>query len=166
MRSACRVRRACSRAARHSPRRGTSRVFTRPGRAARENTSTATSRFVESRKPLGCYAKVVKQPQAPHEDDGAQHAALLPAPARGAYPFSHAARGPPAAHLAAEGDVLHQCDRRESGKRVAAHENRLVARGDARKARAEIHRPGDHLEKPLAAVDLDIETPPHMLLQG
>src|SRR6185437_15675860 len=163
--SACRVRRACSRAARHSPRRGTSRVFTRPGTGVRANTSTAVSRLVESRKAFRSCPKVIEQAQPPHEHDRAKHAALLPAPARGPHPPAQAGRRAAALHFPAEGDVLHQRDRLEPGKCVATHENRLVAGGDAGEPRAQVHRPSDHLEEAMAPLDLDVEASPQTVFQ-
>src|SRR5216684_4407220 len=132
VRTACRVSRAWRRAAPHSPSRGTRRVLTRPGSGARAKTMTTALRLVgvEAGKDLRASAKKIHQPQPPHEQDGARHAARLPAAPRGHDALSKARRRPVALHRLAEGDVLHEGNRRKSTEDVAPHEDRLVAGGD------------------------------------
>ena len=57
--------------------------------------------------------------------------------------------GSPALRLA-ERDVLHQLDLREAGKRVAPHEDRLVAGRDAGEARAQVHGAGHDFQQRMA----------------
>src|SRR5205814_9583724 len=126
------MRRACNRAAPAAPRRGTSRVFTRPASGARANTMTTVSALIGvfARQALRRDAKRVEEPQPPHEEDGAHDAARLPAPARGRDALAQAGRAPRAFHGAAEPDVLHQRDLGKAGEGLAAREDRLVAGGD------------------------------------
>src|SRR5687768_15302266 len=152
--------RACRRAAPHSPRRGTRRVFTRPGRGAREKTSTATSRVVEPGKAFRGGAEKVPKAQAPHEHDGTQHAARFPAATRGAHALAQAGGPPPALHRPAEGHVLHERDRREPRKGVAANEDGLVSGGDSTEPRAQVHGESYRLERRMAALDVDVEAAP------
>src|SRR5438876_1675288 len=165
--TAWRMRRICSRAAPAAPRRGARRVFTRPASGARAKTMTMLSALIGvlAREALRGNAERIEQPQAPHEDDGAQHAARLPAPPRGRDALAQAGRAAAALHGAAEGDVLHQRDLREAGKRVAPHEDRLIAGGNAREARAQVHGTADDLEQRMAAFDLHIEAPPARLVE-
>src|SRR6267378_2665215 len=145
-RACCAVRTAvemscrCSRAARSAPRRGTRRVFTCPASGERAKTMTMLSALIGvlARKALRRDAERVKQAQAPHENDGAQHAARLPAPAGGHDAAAYTCRAAGALHGAAEGDVLHQRDLGEARERVAPHEDRLIAGRDAGEPRAQV----------------------------
>ena len=68
-------------------------------------------------------------------------------------PLAQAGRRAAPLHRLAECDVLHQRDLRETAERVAAHEDRLVAGGDAGQARAQVHAKGDHRQQRRAALD-------------
>src|SRR6185312_17017014 len=104
--------RAWSRAAPFLPSSGTRRVLTRPGTGARAKTTSAGSAFfgVASGKLVGRGAQPVGEPQPPHEDQGAQHATPLPAPARSARARGEAGGRRAALHELGECDVLHECD--------------------------------------------------------
>src|SRR6266542_2947991 len=81
---------ACRLAARSAPSVGMSRVLTSPATGAFARMATATSALAVGiavapgkRRRLG--AEEEGEPQAPHQDDRAQHAVRLPAPARGGH---------------------------------------------------------------------------------
>ena len=84
----------------------------------------------------------------------------FPAPAGGHYLLPEAGGRRDALHRLAERDVLHERDAGKTGKRFAAHEDRLVAGGDAAEARTPVHEEADHRQQLRPAGDADVETPP------
>src|SRR5687767_13717266 len=92
-------------------------------------------------------AEEVSEAQSPHEADGAQHAARLPAPPGGAHLRAQARGAAEPLHALAELDVLHERDLGKPGERLPAHEQRLVTRGDATQARANVHGEADQAEE-------------------
>jgi hypothetical protein len=135
-----------------------SRVFTRPARAARAKTITIVRGT--ARELIGIGAQPVPQAQLPHEENGAGDAARLPAPGRGRDPRAQAGWRGNALHRLAEGHVLHQRDRRETREIRAAHEDRLVAGGDAGEARAPVHAEPDQRKPRIARIDGHVEAAP------
>src|SRR4051812_29851311 len=105
--------RACSRAAPAAPSFGISRVFARPGCGAFAKTRIAVSITVAPRKIFRMSAQKIQQPQPPHEHDGTQHAAALPAPAGGRDALAQTGGPRAPLHRLAEGDVLHEGDLRK-----------------------------------------------------
>src|SRR5258708_17579185 len=120
-RSAARIGRSCRCATPAAARRGIRRVFTRRASGARAKTMTTLSARIGvlARQALRRDAERIEKAQPPHEKDGAQHAAGLPAPAGSADAGAQACRPAAPLHQAAEGDVFHQDDFRKSRERVA-----------------------------------------------
>src|SRR3970282_2841469 len=94
------------------------RVLTAPGRGALAKTMTAVpSDFVITHCELARIGpQPVSEPQAPHEQDGAHHAVLLPAASRRGQAVLEAQRRPEALESLAEGEVLHQRDIRVAAR--------------------------------------------------
>src|SRR5690606_24437437 len=165
------VRRAWRRAAPAAPSRLARRVFTWPATGARANTTTAgreraitdwspASRPIEPLEAIGRRAEEVEQPQPPHEENGAEDATALPAPARRERRAAQAGRPPLAPHELAERDVFHERDLGKAVEGLAAHEDRLVAGRDAGQARADIHGCGHDAQHRVLALDAHVEAAP------
>jgi hypothetical protein len=90
-----------------------------------------------ARVPRRRHAKCVKEPQPPHEEDGAHDAVALPAPSGRQDFFPQTGRRH--LHGGAESDVFHQRNLREAAEGVAMHEDRLVAGRDSGQSRAQVH---------------------------
>ena len=92
-------------------------------------------------------AEEIGEPQPPHQQDGAEHAVLVPAPARGRRRARARQSGRPMRFSRLrQRDVLHQRDVGKAAGRVerlARDEHRLVAGGDAGDARTPVHHAGD-----------------------
>src|SRR5262245_8693512 len=163
--TACSMSRACSEAAPSAPSAGMSRVLAKPGSGALASTATATGSFITV---LPCEffrigTKEIGKPQAPHQNDCAEHSLLLPAPARGCDALAQAQRPAHALKPLAERDVFHQCNGGKAAyrlKRAAMHEHRLIASCDPGEAGAQVHEPGNNRQNRRAAVDLDVEAAP------
>src|SRR5215470_190798 len=159
------IKRACSAAAPAAPSTGTSLVLAKPASGALASTAIATGSLITVllRELLRVGAEEIGEPQPPHQQDGREHAVVVPAPARGHDPFGETKRLAHALEALAERDVLHQRDLGEAAnllEGVAAHEDRLVAGRDPGEARAQAHEESDHQQERGAAVDPDVETPP------
>src|SRR5205807_3453164 len=143
--TACSISRDANAAAPSAPSAGMRRVFANPGIGALASTATATDSLaiaVSPRQQRGVGAQEIGQPQAPHQQDGPQHAVLFPAPARGGDAFGEAERRADALEPLAQRNVLHQRDGRKAAgcdKHLALDEYRLVASGDPSHARADVH---------------------------
>src|SRR5437588_10464222 len=152
----------CSLAAAASPMRCAMRVFTLPASGARAKTMTTQSALIGviAREALRRGAEGIEEPQPPHQEDGAQHATGFPAASGGRYARSQACGRAAALEQAAERDVLHERDVGKAREGIAAHEDRLVAGGDAREPRAQVHGATDEREQRPAAGDAHAEAAP------
>ncbi len=97
------------------------------------------------RQPRRLDAEVISKPQAPHQQDGAQNAVVLPAPAGSDDRRADAKRPAQAFEPPRHRDVLHQRQVRKTAnrhERFACHKDRLIAAGDAGQPRAPIDHAG------------------------
>src|SRR5207302_9808072 len=164
----CPTRRRCSSAAPAALKAGIRRVLTLPGSGALAKTMTRQPAspalaVIEARKTGRRGTEEKCQAQPPHEEDGAQHAAPLPAAPRCHRLVGKAQRPRHTLEGARQRDVLHQLERREASRALeglAPDENGLIAGGNAGRARAQVHEKRDHGQTDAGAFDAHVEPPP------
>src|SRR5262245_58918288 len=142
------IRRSCSTAAACAPIVEMSRVLASPGIGAFARIAMAAELLLDggitimSRKSRRVGAEEIGQPQTPHQEYRSQRAVFLPPAGRGRHPCAKAKRTADAFELFGLTDVFHNCDWRKAScgiERSASDEQGLVARSDARQARAQVH---------------------------
>ena len=121
------------------------------------------------RQPRRLDAEVISEPQAPHQQDGAQNAVVLPAPAGSDDRLADAKRPAQAFEPPRHRDVLHQRQVRKTAnrhKRFACHKDRLIAAGDAGQPRAPSDHAGDDRQERMPSGNAQIEAAPDAVREG
>src|SRR5689334_19278477 len=162
------VSRSCRTAAACAPIVGMSRVLAWPGIGAFARIAIETGLLVDRgvaialRKLGWIRAGEIGKPQPPHQKNSASDAVLPPATRRGRNFCSQAHWRANAPETCRKGYVLHESDRRETGRAFesrARDEDRLISCCNPGEAGPDVHHAGDQ-GKQEAILDPDIEPAP------
>lgn len=137
-----------STAAPRAPSRPARWILTQLGTRALAKRNNRCSRVVmDPSRPVGIGVEEVRQPQLPHQLNRAWDTVTLSAPARRRQPLVQAGWAALTFQQAAEGDVLHQYDEWRAAdalERLSAHEDTLIAGGDAGQPGTDVHQGFHH----------------------